>query len=666
MAVIDGGVTDTDGGLPGADGGTASADGGSTGTSTGNELTPSVPPGIDRLTTGESGTALAVDDQNIYWLSQVVAAQPGFNQVAVRSMPRGGGAPRTLAVVDGLAQARLIADADALYFRVVVCGKGATDPFPCGVSEGSGTYVAYRLPKAGSTPAVLKDSFSSLLAVDGAGLYRSRPGIDFDPGDVHLATKDGAYASALDGAMGTALVPTATDLYWLGFGSLRHRARGSATTFDLAVWNNQTFFDLALGDSFFLRGGDDLKPSGIYALPRAGGTPKLLWGTTNTLLAMVDGQGSQVFWNQDPSPLDGFSGCAGTANADGTSGRCIDLGHYRYGPVKASGKDLYYLRDGDLFHALTSAPADPDGTDGEWLERGSTVPAGGGALVNEGVLVANGLFGTLAIDADNVYFARGSADGRYETVSAVPKSGGAQTVVASVPGSIDGLDATTDFLYFDAGTDLASSWSGLRRMSKRGGPLEWLGTPNGHVIDGGFIYSGRFQTTIDRMDLAGHHRQTVARPPYFTGFTVSQGEIIWHEDATAPNGDDAGFIRAAPTDGSGSPRLIAKTDGAFNFGGLRADDRNVYWVHNGVLRSVPRAGGTPTVIGGAIDFGFDLHAHRVYWSEQNNPGCLFAADPDGGNKVCIDHSSEPHGLVRVDDTSVYFVRGSSLVRKNRQ
>ncbi|MFL5458914.1 MAG: hypothetical protein ACJ78X_21150, partial [Myxococcales bacterium] len=42
----------------------------------------------------------------------------------------------------------------------------------------------------------------------------------------------------------------------------------------------------------------------------------------------LDAAQGRVFWNQSPSPMDGFPGCVATANADGSGGRCIDRGIY--------------------------------------------------------------------------------------------------------------------------------------------------------------------------------------------------------------------------------------------------------------------------------------------------------------------------------------------------
>ena len=141
------------------------------------------------------------------------------------------------------------------------------------------------------------------------------------------------------------------------------------------------------------------------------------------------------------------------------------------------------------------------------------------------------------------------------------------------------------------------------------------------------------------------------------------------EDRSIPT--DGGTIRAAPADGSGSPRTIANTDGGSNFGGMVADANTVYWIRNLTLYTVPRAGGPINSLGWANDFSLDVNGGRVYWTERTSndsksPRCVWGSNPDGSNRVCIDSSTETYGKLKVDDKFVYFVRGNSLVKKARK
>jgi hypothetical protein len=94
----------------------------------------------------------------------------------------------------------------------------------------------------------------------------------------------------------------------------------------------------------------------------------------------------------------------------------------------------------------------------------------------------------------------------------------------------------------------------------------------------------------------------------------------------------------------------------------------VYWIWGSDIHRMPRDGGTPVKLRNARDF--DVQAARVYFSEPQYFGgpdtnCLASIDPDGSNYRCLDRSTEAHGAVRVDATSVYFVRGTKVLRMDR-
>ena len=129
------------------------------------------------------------------------------------------------------------------------------------------------------------------------------------------------------------------------------------------------------------------------------------------------------------------------------------------------------------------------------------------------------------------------------------------------------------------------------------------------------------------------------------------------------------LLQAAPVGSPGAPRTLATLASEYFIVSLFADETSVYWIRDDVLYRVSRSGGAVANLGRARSA--DAHGGRVYWSElppygSTAPACLFAADPDGGNRVCLDRSAEPFTLVRADDRSVFYVRGgTTLLRAPR-
>ncbi|HEX4385376.1 MAG TPA: hypothetical protein VH083_20595, partial [Myxococcales bacterium] len=385
-------------------------------------LVPQTPPGVDRLTTGERGAALALDGQRLYWASQAYAANAGDDQILLRSMPRAGGAATTLANLPGVMSGAsvggstggvelLSADQDALYLSAVNCSRDPANSYGC-------------------SPAVSREASAVLYRVAKAG--------------------------------------------------------GAVTTVDPA------------------------SRSLASAPPQISGTRSYL--------------------TQDPQPLLGKPGCLQITNLGGS--HCIDRGMYHYGPLLLDDAGVFYLRDGDVFRAGLDAPADPVDTDGEWTESGAAVPAPQAVTPSASatVLAPAGLLNSMAIDEDNVYWTAGSDSLYAGSLQAVPKAGGAPVTLAALRGSGYDLDASTSSLIFSHFTDDGLSFSGIRRLSKQGGALEWLGRPVRTLVDGDSIVYQDTEGSLYRADLDGGNRVSLGvNQPQMSwgGFTVSNGEIFW-------------------------------------------------------------------------------------------------------------------------------------------
>lgn len=68
-----------------------------------------------------------------------------------------------------------------------------------------------------------------------------------------------------------------------------------------------------------------------------------IWGAPNG--DDVDVSQGRVYWTQNPNGT--FQGCLGSANLDGTDGKCLEDGHH-FSAVRVDDSAVFYTRDGDL------------------------------------------------------------------------------------------------------------------------------------------------------------------------------------------------------------------------------------------------------------------------------------------------------------------------------
>jgi hypothetical protein len=276
----------------------------------------------------------------------------------------------------------------------------------------------------------------------------------------------------------------------------------------------------------------------------------------------------------------------------------------------------------------------------------------------------------LAIDGDTVYWTTSAETGRDFQLHAVPKAGGVPVTLARLAGFAGGgdldpgliTDGEWSFFNLYCGVEVGC-WSGTRRLSKKGGAVEWLGALDRFAVDGDSIYFTRLYRGGDlevvRRDGTGHR----ILYPGAKGdvMTVHGGHLYWWQQATSSEGNAT--LYTAPADGSGAPVAVGTDSGGAGMHRLRADSANLYWFWGSTIHRMPRTGGRPVNLGNARDF--DIQAGRVYFSEwQSGSGstaCLAAVDADGSNYKCLDRSSQWHGAVRVDARSVFFVRGGTKI-----
>ncbi|HMC69357.1 MAG TPA: hypothetical protein VKJ07_09405, partial [Mycobacteriales bacterium] len=60
----------------------------------------------------------------------------------------------------------------------------------------------------------------------------------------------------------------------------------------------------------------------------------------------IDMSHGRMYWNQ--RPWQQAPGCLGSANLDGTDGKCLDQGEHNYDGVKVDEGHVWYIRDGEI------------------------------------------------------------------------------------------------------------------------------------------------------------------------------------------------------------------------------------------------------------------------------------------------------------------------------
>lgn len=345
---------------PGADAGGGSPDAGTGGATDGGSAgggddagTALVP---ENMAVGENATALAIDANNIYWLSinpydYYDTGGGRYRLIDVRSMPKSGGAPATLAHTLSRAAMSIIAPGDGVLW------VGSACPLPCDY------------PGAGHEWGIFTADASS------PGGFRQIAGLYASGGDV-AADATNSYARSFDTTTGRwDLLACARD----GSGC---RALIADAPLDAPVYLDQgmlfwltqpTDTDFGPRSVLFRSDPNPFASRGSVPLPNATGITGLrvngnvfalrtggnVWsGTLDGHLAQiwkapsgsdVDVSGGRVYWNQDQT-LDGtYPGCLGSANLDGTDGRCLDQGAHSYGGVRVDDTTIFFIRDGDIY-----------------------------------------------------------------------------------------------------------------------------------------------------------------------------------------------------------------------------------------------------------------------------------------------------------------------------
>jgi hypothetical protein len=231
----------------------------------------------------------------------------------------------------------------------------------------------------------------------------------------------------------------------------------------------------------------------------------------------------------------------------------------------------------------------------------------------------------LALGATDVYFSGGG------TVGAVPKGGGATTVLASTANEGIGIALAGGTLYWtESFTDGTKPGDILRVPASGGSPqtvASNLDLPIGLVTDGTSLY---FITSaaIDEVSTSGGAVTTLAPMANAQVIATDGTNVYWAVDDVSgvtcgicpppppPKPTDSTVYRM-PVAG-GTPTAIAT---GYLIDAVATDGTNAYWfdAHAHTLSTVPVVGGTPTVLATGVgsDLGPVVYAGAIYWVATN-------------------------------------------------
>jgi hypothetical protein len=293
------------------------------------------------LTGTEEAEALALDSANVYWVNDSGAPDP--SRWVLRTLPKTGGTPKTVAAGDGQVN-DLVADDEAVYLAVRTCSM--SKHVTC--SGSTDTVVRVSTVDGASTPLA---TGTGQLAVDDAWVYYLVVS-DSSHGQVQKAPKRSGPAQVIasfEALYLPALNVFADTIYWAGS---EFRDGQSQGVIRAAPKNGGSASDLAGGyyvrmkSDFDFLYARDYSTGSVYRIDRRSGqvTPIQIWqGSSTSFRDDVDAHSGVVYWND--SAADQHPGCVHRANADGTEHRCLDEGNFESRAVRVDDTAVYYVKN---------------------------------------------------------------------------------------------------------------------------------------------------------------------------------------------------------------------------------------------------------------------------------------------------------------------------------
>lgn len=301
----------------------------------------------DVLTKDEDAVALAIDADRVYWLNirRVPTSEITYRFVDVRSMAKSGGAASTLAETSSTFGTNIVAPEGVVVWSAADCAP------PCDYPGASSEQAIFTLDSAaphGYRRITGAFGGSQVAATSTIAFSRHLNGVT-GQWDLTGCAIDGSACSTVvsDRSIAPALYVDSGRIYWIHLESTPLSSGGKL------FWNDAAAPYAARGQLAFPGFDTGLRVNGDQVATRAGaeiwtgtlgGPMTRVWvATTGSEIDIAHGR---MYWNQ--SPFVQFEGCLGSANLDGTDGKCLDHGQHQYGTVRVDEQHVWYIRDGQI------------------------------------------------------------------------------------------------------------------------------------------------------------------------------------------------------------------------------------------------------------------------------------------------------------------------------
>ena len=272
----------------------------------------------------------------------------------MRTVPKSGGTPTTLAEVDRQVN-DLVADDEAVFLSVGACSTWPSNGCP------DWTDSIVRVSKSTGARQVLA-SGSGQLALDDEWVYyqflptsagRPRP-----PGEIRRVPKAGGPYEALvrfENLDLPALTVFGDTVYWSaseqrdGNGALHAAPKNGGNPVTL-VSNNAAYYMRMKADFDFLYLRWFANGS-VFRVRRNGTDGKWIRGLDGqSSRDDIDANAGVVYWNEGRNME--HPGCLGRANSDGSGVRCLDQGDFDLRAVRVDDTAVYYVKNGEIWRIL--------------------------------------------------------------------------------------------------------------------------------------------------------------------------------------------------------------------------------------------------------------------------------------------------------------------------
>jgi hypothetical protein len=254
---------------------------------------------------------------------------------------------------------------------------------------------------------------------------------------------------------------------------------------------------------------------------------------------------------------------------------------------------------------------------------------------------------------DVYYFSMPTITPNTTEIYRVPKTGGAVSLVATVPGDVASVAITGVYLYM-------AGFAGVFRIHKQHGSVQLLadgdGFPSEVEVAGNRVYFSRlFADTIESVPVDGGAIDVLAsglNAP--NDLAIRDGYVYFTEL-------DSGGVKRVPQAGGPVESLSNVPDSR----GIAVDDVSIYWTvycgpSCGETRTMPKDGGISSILSPSQDMphALAIDATRVFWVTAPVQGTssagVYAVSKSGGSTTTLASGYSVCSDIAVDDACVYF------------